>query len=95
MDPCEASFDRPLLYEAGWGKKLSYVIAIGTSGFVDVSRRYTRWVHRAVQSVVPGSTPSRLVFGRGQRMSARSNMPLAPERTFPSLWHCAGSGPRS
>ena len=53
MDPCEASFDRPLLYEAGWGKKLSYVIAIGTSGFVDVSRRYTRWV-QAVHPEGPG-----------------------------------------
>ena len=59
MDPCEASLDRPLLYEAGWGKKLSYVIAIGTSGFVDVSRRYTRWV-QAVHPVVPGCTPCRI-----------------------------------
>ena len=42
VDPCEASFDRPLLYESGWGKQLSYVFAIGTSGFVDVIRRYTR-----------------------------------------------------
>ena len=42
MDPCEAAFDRPLLYESGWGKALSYVFAIGTSGFVDVIRRYTR-----------------------------------------------------
>ena len=42
VDPCEAAFDRPLLYESGWGKALSYVFAIGTSGFVDVIRRYTR-----------------------------------------------------
>ena len=42
VDSCEASIDAPLLYEGGWGKKLSYVIAFGLDEVVDVSKRYTR-----------------------------------------------------
>ncbi len=73
MDPCEAAYDKPLLYsvgcqrqgkatfcqvtlitrlndesqlpacpQAGWGKKLSYVTAVGRDGVADVSRRYSK-----------------------------------------------------
>ncbi|CAI5987193.1 unnamed protein product [Closterium sp. NIES-65] len=48
LDPCEAAFDTPLLYEKGWGKKLlwgkklSYVFGVGRDGVADVIRRYTR-----------------------------------------------------
>lgn len=41
-DCCEDKCDIPLLYEAGWGKKLNYVLAFTTTHVIDVTKRYTR-----------------------------------------------------
>ncbi|OMP03360.1 Transglutaminase-like protein [Corchorus capsularis] len=40
LDPCEAEYDKQLLYE-GWDKKLNYVIAISKDGVYDVTKHYT------------------------------------------------------
>jgi len=41
LDSCENAFDTPLMYEGGWGKKLTYVIAVSKDEWVDVTPRYT------------------------------------------------------
>jgi peptide-N4-(N-acetyl-beta-glucosaminyl)asparagine amidase len=40
LDSCEGSWNQPLLYELGWGKKQAYCIAVGRHGVEDVTRCY-------------------------------------------------------
>lgn len=41
-DSCEESFDEPLMYETGWGKKLTYCIGTSNEYVMDVTKRYTK-----------------------------------------------------
>ena len=40
MDSCDNLYDSPLVYEKGWGKQLTYIVAFSTQEIVDVTRRY-------------------------------------------------------
>jgi len=74
-DPCETAYDRPLQYEAGWGKKLTYIVAIAKDEVVDVIRRYTRqWDQvKARRTLVPEDIFASVVdeIDREQRQFAK------------------------
>jgi len=76
-DSCENSMDAPLLYEAGWGKKLNWVIAVSANEVVDVTQRYT---HKYSEVLTRRhSIPENWLEGVIAKMNAELHPHLSPQ----------------
>lgn len=42
LDSCENAYDTPLVYEQGWGRNMTFIIACSKDGMYDVTRRYVK-----------------------------------------------------
>ena len=42
VDSCENAFDKPLLYEQGWGRKMTFIIGYSIEGIKDITSRYVK-----------------------------------------------------
>ena len=42
VDPCEEAYDTPLVYEQGWGRVMTFVVATSDEEIVDVTPRYVK-----------------------------------------------------
>ena len=77
-DPCEAAFDTPLMYEAGWGKALNYVFAIRREELVNVIGRYSRHPHTLQRLKLRESIMSQLEWGLNAELNRRAIAAVPP-----------------
>ncbi|KAK9846350.1 hypothetical protein WJX81_002052 [Elliptochloris bilobata] len=78
LDPCEGAFDKPLLYEAGWGKRPAYALAAAATGVADVTRRYTTAYAEALSR--RALCPEAELAGACVQVNARLRAALPAER---------------
>ena len=72
-DPCENRRDKPLMYEIGWGKKITYIIAVAKDHVVDVTGRYTKSIKEAIsrRNLVSESFLSSLILHLNNTLLAK------------------------
>jgi peptide-N4-(N-acetyl-beta-glucosaminyl)asparagine amidase len=81
LDPCEAALDTPKLYEEGWGKQLTFVVALGDGTISDVTAHYTVNVSAAVERRgVSGAQVARSMRWLSLRTGAPPRFKPSPSR---------------
>ena len=88
VDPCENAVDKPLIYERGWAKKLTYVIAFSRHECVDVTWRYST-LHDQVRARRSECHESWLARYTGELSMRRQQMLSRDERHAIGLRRCA------
>lgn len=86
-DPCEETYDSALMYESGWGKKLSYVFAFNANQVVDVIHRYSRQYYSSVltrRNMVPEDWLNQVT--RSLSLQRQANLPETVKRELEAKW---------
>ncbi|KEP51002.1 transglutaminase-like protein [Rhizoctonia solani 123E] len=94
-DSCEAARDQPLLYDRGWGKKMSYIFAFSVDGASDMSRGYVQNSHEMLQRRRDAPEPAlaeelaRITAARRRHRSAPDLAQLQREDETERAWLAA------
>ncbi|KAK4515938.1 uncharacterized protein ATC70_010898 [Mucor velutinosus] len=73
-DACEEAWDRPLLYNVGWNKKLNYCTAFSVDEALDVTKRYTRNWQEVLTRRTKIREPRLAVFLEGMTAKRQENL---------------------
>ena len=88
IDPCERAFDKPLMYESGWNKKLTHVISFSRCGVVNATPRYTRSLGQVILRRSSDAdtrcciVPSMEITCKNSNILKNTQIPLPPPKYY-------------